>query len=317
MSDLQHYLDSGEIPDDPAILEQLYKEATGIEAASEEQVETAKTDNAATGVTEVEQEEKTAEDEKQQEGEKEPDGILSKDGKHVIPYDALKSERQARQEYQRQVDELRQQVESLKNGNTQSDLPMFNAMTEAQLAELKEYFPEQFEAIMAQQAAYVATSQKLIQLEKIEQDRQVEQDRQTALTVQEEIDNNPLLSHWQRNNPEIWEMCKATDAKLRVDPLFADATLAERFSKVAASVAVIYGNPLAAIETKPPEAPTKQPAAKKVTETPPINSLSDLKGGESPVATDKQRIEEMSAAEIGDLFLNKSPEQIQAIINSL
>lgn len=79
---IEHYLASGELPDDPAILEKLYKEASGSNDNGEQVVDE-QSSSASTGAAASQQTAAVSEDEQR------ADGILSKNGKHVIPYDVL------------------------------------------------------------------------------------------------------------------------------------------------------------------------------------------------------------------------------------
>jgi hypothetical protein len=315
MSDLASYLESGEVPNDPEILAKLYQEATAGEAeesSSSEQDEAGKTAGAASGAgTQA-----STEAGESKTPEKEPDGILAKDGKHVISYDVLKSERQARQEAQQRLREMEAEIERLKNpASTQQPSLAFKTMTDEQIQELKDYFPEQYEAIASQQAAMVAANQKLSLFEQEEQKRLAEEQQKVALTVQEEIDNNPILSHWQRNSPEIWAECVEMDNRLRANPATANLSMTERFAKVAAAMSQIYETPIKAdaekqqSSTKTAPAPTQQ--------KPIINSLSDIPGGEAPEASERQRLEDASSAEIGDRFMKMTEDQRNAYLNSL
>jgi hypothetical protein len=313
MSDLASYLESGEVPSDPEILAKLYQEATAGEAeesSSSEQDEAGKTAGAASGAgTQA-----STEADESKTPEKEPDGILAKDGKHVISYDVLKSERQARQEAQQRLKEMEVELERLKNP-VSTQQPSFKTMTEEQIQELKDYFPEQYEAIASQQAAFLASQQRLSQYEQQEQKRLAEEQQRVVLTVQEEIDNNPILSHWQRNSPEIWAECVEMDNRLRANPATANLTMTERFAKVAAAMSQIYETPFKAdaekqqSSTKTAPAPTQQ--------KPIINSLSDIPGGEAPEASERQRLEDSSSAEIGDRFMKMTEDQRNAYLNSL
>jgi hypothetical protein len=315
MSDLASYVESGELPpNDPELLAKLFEQATtgNAEEVAIEQDEAGKTASAASGAN-------GAATEATKEGEpktpeKEPDGILAKDGKHVISYDVLKSERQARQEAQQRLKEMEVELERLKNP-VSTQQPSFKTMTEEQIQELKDYFPEQYEAIASQQAAFLASQQRLSQYEQQEQKRLAEEQQRVVLTVQEEIDNNPILSHWQRNSPEIWAECVEMDNRLRANPATANLTMTERFAKVAAAMSQIYETPFKAdaekqqSSTKTAPAPTQQ--------KPIINSLSDIPGGEAPEASERQRLEDSSSAEIGDRFMKMTEDQRNAYLNSL
>lgn len=317
MSDLASYVESGELPpSDPELLAKLFEQATtgnAEEGEVIEQDEAGKTASATSGagtqtLTEA-GESKTP--------EKEPDGILAKDGKHVIGYDVLKSERQARQEAQQRLREMEAEIERLKNpGTTQQPSLAFKTMTEEQIQELKDYFPEQYEAMVSQQAAIVATHQKLSLFEQKEQERVAEEQQKVALTVQEEIDNNPILSHWQRNSPEIWAECVEMDNRLRANPATANLSMTDRFAKVAAAMSQIYETPIKAEAEKQKQSSDKTAPA-PTQQKPIINSLSDIPGGEALEASERQRLEDSSSAEIGDRFMRMTEEQRAAYLNSL
>lgn len=291
MKTLQDYIDSGELPEsNPELLAKLLAEANGeIPAELVEPEPPKEPESAATSVVE----------------DKEPDGILSKDGKHVIPYDALKSERQARQSYQNQTAELQRQIDELKAGKAVNVDHAKAIMSDDQLEELKEYFPEQYEAIVSQQEALNAAANKLAVVEQREQQRIADEARQVSLTVQEEIDNNPILSHWQRNNPEIWAECVALDNAIRSNPANEKLSMSERFDKVAKAMVQVHESPVSVEPPKPAPTATVKADVKR----PPINSLSELKGGEAPEASDKEKLESMDANEISGMLMKMSPEQ--------
>lgn len=318
MSDLQHYLDTGEVPDDLETLNRLYQEAIGGEAtaaASNEQAESGAkaTESAAAGAEGVK-----GNDDQKPDGEKEPDGILTKDGKHVISYDVLKTEREQRQQAIREAQELRDEVERLKNGTQAQQAMALSSMTEEQLAELKEYFPAQYEAIVSQQASIQAAQQKLASYEQQEAKRQAEAAQKVALNVQEEIDNNPTLSHWQRNEPDVWAKCVDLDNQLRADPKTASLSMTERFEKVARAMSQIYGSPIKEAETTTPPSPApKTPGKAAASAKPPINSLSDIPGGEAPEASEQSRIEDMDSVELGNMLMKMTPEQQTAFLNRI
>ncbi|WP_031431842.1 hypothetical protein [Methylomicrobium agile] len=317
MSDLASYVESGELPpNDPEILAKLYQEVIAGESEESsitEQDEAGKTASAASGAgTQA-----STEAGESKTPEKEPDGILAKDGKHVISYDVLKSERQARQEAHQRLREMEAEIERLKNpGNAQPASLAFKTMTEEQIQELKDYFPEQYEAIASQQAAMMAVSQKLSLFEQDEQKRVAEEQQKVALTVQEEIDNNPILSHWQQNRPEIWAECVEMDNRLRANPATANLSMTERFAKVAAAMSQIYETPFKA-EAEKQQSSNKTAPVVPTQQKPIINSLSDIPGGEAPEASERQRLEDSSSAEIGDRFMKMTEDQRNAYLNSL
>lgn len=300
---LNAYVERGEVPTDPAVLEQLLN-SWGKEPTEQDELATpavaVETESAPSGAV----------DPKTDGVEKEPDGILSKDGKHVIPYDALKSERQAKQDLQAKLEAATRELEAAKAGKfTQTEINAFEGMSTEQLEEMKEYFPEQYEAQLKQQEVMRLTTQKLRELEQREDERKIAEAKQSQQTVQETIDNNPVLSHWQRNNPEAWEYCVAQDKIEQQNPINSKLTMAERFEKVVKKALIDFDHPFPESdkkESKPQNAPK---TAQSEPSKPPINSLSSLKGGEPAEATLRERFDNLSPAEINAAMANMSAKQ--------
>ena len=307
MSDvnLQEYLATGEVPSDPAVLEELLKQMEGAESEGTVEVEQVVAEEPAQVATDQDKTEETAD------STKEAEGILSANGKHVLPYDVLKQERAEKAALKAELEAARKAVEDLRNGGAvgKQSLAEFTGMTEEELAELQEYFPDQYDGFVAALQKANEAEAKLSQYEAAERQRQEQINREIAMTVQEHIDNNPLLREFQKD-PAKWEVCKNIDNSLRNDPETASLTMQERFERVAKSVAQLYG-----IKTES-EAP--KPEVKKAeVAKPKVNSLSDLPAGSSPEASELEKLEDMSAAELGAMFLKMTPDQQVQYLNNL
>ena len=295
---VEHYINTGELPSDPAILAKLYEEMV----ASESDTKLVEDDNLLIENEESSSAATSAASEKTVET-KEPDGILTKDGKHVISYEVLKNERLQRQEAERKLAEW----ESNKQSNTQIDLSNLGLLTDEQLAEQKEYFPETYEAIVAQQNNLVALYKQSEQIKHAEQQRIAERQRQEQINIQELIDNNPVLSHWQQNDPDAWAYAVQQDNLLSSNPKFATLPMIDRFNKATELALQVYDSPIKSIKS------TKTTPARPV-----INSLSDIRTGTDNVsASEKSQLEELSPGALAKMFMGKSQEQIAAIIDKL
>ena len=304
--DLTEYVTNNELPTDPAILEELLN-SWGKDKA--EHVEAEKSEDVAADIA------KSVVD---KEVEAEPEGILSKDGKHVIPYDALKSERQARQEYQNENANLKayiaQQEELAKNGvRTQQSDSIFKGLSAEKLEELKEYFPEEYEQFLSNQQAFEDTNhqlneanRRLYEIQQNEASRQKFEQDKADLTTQELIDNNPILSHWQRNNPEAYEHCVKLDAIAVNNPINDKLTMEQRLDKVVKQALFDYENPFPEQVAKPAAKPA---ATKKADEKPPISSLSAFKGGEATEGSLDERMSSLTTAQISAEMMKMSAKE--------
>ncbi len=183
-------------------------------------------------------------------------GILSKDGKHFIPYDVLEAARaeakrnaEAGQqtaaqlaESQRQLDVLTRQLASL--GAKPAELPEKTQISPEQINAIRESFPE------------LATI-----LDSVVQKIDYLQQRNpapatTGNAVMDAISQIPDLKSWMEKDADRFQLATHLDSKLEKDPAWKDKPLAERFAEVTKRVKLAYGD---AVE--PPVAPANTTAA--------------------------------------------------------
>jgi len=108
-------------------------------------------------------------------------GIATKDGKHVIPYSVLKSERERATRAEQLAQEMKERVEALeamvKSGNqgakdgesarTDQQTPAADQLSKEDLESLKEDFPTVYKAVMASMAKAQALEAKLQPVEEL------------------------------------------------------------------------------------------------------------------------------------------------------
>lgn len=352
LKDLQYYLDHpDEIPEDPALLAQLAAQMgeTSTKPGEGEQDDTATAPTATSGETKPKEGEadpatqqqapasKGAE-EQQQEGVVDPQKtgaeeapIATKDGKHTLPYSVLKSEREKRQAAEAQVEELSQQVAQIqaqlakgtqagdKAAEAQAQQAM-EGMTGEELEALREDFPVFGKVIDSLLSTIKGLSEQVSSLTTREETREVEVRKSVAETVQDHIDNVPVLAYLQTNDPDLFNRAVEIDNALRKDSKFGN-DMATRFAKVAETMENLYGPfPVQKPTTATPEPSTKPPAAntedarkavqEKISQaTAKPKSLSDIPSGELPESDEVQAMESMSPTEIGDKLLKMTAEQ--------
>lgn len=208
------------------------------------------------------------------------EGIASKDGSRILPYAALQAERRnartANARYEttaRELEEARQLIADMKAGKT----PESGEVTEADVAQMEEDFPEQGKKMRAlferAQAAAAAAPAKAASAE-----HDVGDD-----PVQDAIDQVPLLVEWQTGDAEKFERAQEHDRVLVNSPKWANKSAVERFTHVAKLVADEYDIPFPEAKTsgtKPTPSPAKTAADAAERAAP--NTLSDFKGGAIP-----------------------------------
>ena len=347
--DLQYYLDNpDETPTDPAVLAELANSmgVPGVDIRIGEQDEKRATSGEPDKVTDP----KPAEETKQEPATKEtaaepapkkedeaPAGVATKDGKHIIPYAALESERTRRQAAETAVQDLSRQLEEMQKqlakGTTQGDGQAVKIAEQAaellsdeDLEALRTDFPAMGKMVDGFLATIGKLNSRIDDLTSREQVREKEAQAVAAKTVQDFIDAEPVLVHLQSTDPALWDQAVQLDNLLRGNPKFADT--ATRFAKVAEQMESLYG-PFDGV-VKAPTPPAK-PAAPSVStqdarkavqdklaasEAAP-RSLSDLPAGEAPASTEMESLENATPAEIGARLLTMSEDQRAAFLSRL
>lgn len=216
------------------------------------------------------------------------EGVLTKDGKHVIPYDVLERTRKTAAQEEARARELAQanerleaELKALKQGakqeQSQAVAPKFSP---ARIAELKENFPEVAELMEAQ-------NDLLAQLQAAKTAAPAVAPQQAeAVDIQALIDKRPMLARWQSAGGVLWKEAVALDEQLQRESAWALKSTAERFAEVERRVAEIAGIPVQA------PAPVAQPAAQPVkpakaikAQAAPTPSITDFNGS-APVVAD-------------------------------
>ena len=267
------------------------------------------------------------------------EGIATKDGKHVIPYSVLKSERERATKAEQLANEMRERVsfleqvvsgraEGAKTGEgARTNEPQPSDVSDADLELLKEDFPTVYKALKASMAKAEALEAKLKPVE--ESVRTSETERAAAATnaVQDAIDQVPVLAHVQANDPAAFELAKQLDATLRSQSAWANKPLSERFTKVAELLQATMGEieipgstRTRTVDTKPDmKGKAKEIAAQaaRATRTNVPTSLSEFPAGEHAAQDEREAAENLSPLQLAEKFAGMTPAQMDAYFLNL
>ena len=303
LKDLDYYAaNPDEMPTDPDQIAALMAQMEGNPAP--EQAE----NDATAGVEATEGEQEETEEAPQQAEDEAP--IASKDGKHTIPYDVLKSERERRKAAEQAMQELQARIDAMQ----QTGKPQEQAQGEASTDDL-DSMAEDFPAV----AKLLAHTRKLEQQLQTVAQRMEQEDRQrqeaTMAEVRQAVDGNPTLLHWEHHDADRWAAAIEADTKLQASPAHRGLTLEARLAKAVEIVDAFYGPDATAprAPTKPQNSPPKKAAAAK--EAP--RTLSDIPGGAVPASDPVEEFAQMSADRLGAQMANMTPDQISALLNRL
>ena len=253
-------------------------------------------------------------------------GVLSPDGKHIIPYGALKqareeasTHRKAAEEAQARIAELQAQLNQKPGDEIDGDVDDGEAKTadlDAKRKQLADDFPE-FGEVASAMRAQIADLQKQVNGYNVErQAKQQEAANQRQQTMREAIDSNPHLSLWETEQPEAWERAVEFDKVLRERPDWKGKPYSERFEKVVALVRADFPDAKLPASISPPSKETKveleakvQAALDEAGEYVP-ESLSHIPGGKAPSQNDGR----LDPVDLEAFFEKASQDQIDAYL---
>lgn len=233
------------------------------------------------------------------------EGVLTKDGKHTMPYAVLQGARREAILNKQRADQLEEanqqlqaQIEALKSGAPQGE----SEFTPEQLAQVEADFP--------QLAPYIKTIKTLT--EKVDQlsARPAQGQPDPASQVDKELDAQaqldaalaarPLLSKYSEQGGVVWSRAIEIDKALMSDPAFAGKTLAERFTETEKRLAEELGIPVPG--TPKPTPTTLSAAAIEAAPQSGPSTLSDITGAAPQVHNrdlwdERLPLESLAAAE--------------------
>lgn len=259
-----------------------------------------------------------------------PEGIATKSGKGIIPYNVLATERERRQQAEQALQQMQQRLEALSQqaaGTRQAAAEV--QYSDEDLQQISEDFPAVGKLFGALQAKLAATEAQLQQIQQIEMQRVEAEQTVSRRSVNEAMDDNPALLYWRDQDPALFDEAIRIDEQLQANPRFSHLTLSDRFAKVVDAMEAIYGPTElpAEYQTRTVQAAPKgkpqlsakemeeraKEAVAKASNTGRPRTLSDIPGGVAPISDD-QKMANMTAGELADMFSNKSPDEITALL---
>ena len=238
--------------------------------------------------------------------------VLSKDGKHTIPYEVLENQRKRAQALEAENQQLKAiaaerdklQAALDKNG-IQLTAEEVEGKTDDELAELMEDFP----AIGKVFAKY---SNRINELEgRLAEKAQPETNaKNEVMTAFESI---PELVSWQAGDKDRLEYAVAKDAELMSDPIWQDKPVRERFLEAVRRTQSAFGD-------KPSAQPGQQQQRKHAKHGDGLpNSPSELGNSvrESSAKGTPEYYASLSPSELQREMLGMSPDAIDQLLRSI
>ncbi len=248
--------------------------------------------------------------------------ILSRDGKHVIPYDVLEAERaekrrlsDANQRTAAELAETKRQLEVFTRqinlaGLQPAQLPEKAQITPEQIAALRDSFPEVANVIdvLSQKVDHLQSAQPVAA-------PATQTEENPAMAA---LDATPDLKAWQSQDPDRFTLAVHIDEALKNDPAWKDKPLTERFGEVVKRTRAAYGEADERAPQQPAQAPAvqqqsadaiQQKAAAVVAQASAATQLPASPSDVGQTPTQSASLIEQAA--------NASPEQLQALFSGM
>lgn len=274
--------------------------------------------------------------------------VLTRDGKHRIPYSVLEAERARAQEASRQAEaaqqlaqqeaaqrqvlerqlaELTQKAQSVQaeaaggKKDTTADLEQIikpdelDAIRE-EAPELAAVFDRLIDTVKSAQAQVAQANERVTQ---IESERQQEVQQRHRTLVESAIGNNPKLVYTRAEKPEVFNAIVEVDDWVRQQPFARGMSLEDRFAKSVAMYEAAHGAIEVPGNAKPGPKTVSDAAAAAIAKAsaPVPNTLSDLPGGELPPKSDAEVVGAMNATDLTAKMMEMTPDQIDKLLARL
>lgn len=275
--------------------------------------------------------------------------VEGKNGTGKIRYEVLQNTRTRLQESAAENAALRAELEAARAGKPAaavteppaaaapvtppakavSAAPVVRLYSEEEITKLRERFDDSIveDMVMNRTAAVYANDRvNALEAQLAERDRDVVHE-----TVQDMIDDDPVLSVWQSSKPgtpehDRWQEALAQDELLKVHPAWRGKPWQERVPEAARRARTIFGDPEPTSGTPAPNTPATPSLSEKAaaaikaangTVTLPATH-SDLPAGVAPAQSETESVAAMSNQQLERLFAGlKNPEDIAAYLTRI
>ena len=240
--------------------------------------------------------------------------VLSKDGKHTIPYEVLENARNRAQKLEQENQQLqaitgeRDKLQALleKHG-IDMNAEDLDGKTDDELQELADDFPVVGKVIAKQ-------AQKIQELEwKLNQQQSEHGANSGKTAVVQAFESIPELVSWQAGDKDRLEYAVAKDAELMSDPIWQDKPVRERFLEAVRRTQSAFGD-------KPTVQPGQQQQRKQAKQGDGLpNSPSELGNSvrESSAKGTPEYYASLSPSELQREMLGMSPDAIDQLLRSI
>lgn len=244
-------------------------------------------------------------------GQQKPDGVLTKDGKHVIPYDVLEQARRDLGRTEQENQALKAKLQEFTQA--QAQVAAGQPVEIPDISKLKAEYPEElWKPLEAMQTQLVALQSQTVELKADLAQREQERQDSAIAGYNADVSQVPELAEINKTEGPLKAQAIEISKRLLADPDYKPANRAEHFKDVvkelkAAKAAELKLLGFAIPDPAAPAAATPAPPARPLPSKdvpPPPASLSDIPGGTAPAATEAEGFANMNDIDAVAMMVN-------------
>lgn len=260
--------------------------------------------------------------------------VMSKDGKHAIPYDVLERARNGSKEAQDRIAELERQNAEM--GTQFKTVSQKQALAEKQLTDagidleklpeevlndpealqrIKDELPGEAGAILEALVGRIKQSESQNQAPQEEAPQQSQGNPVNDALATEGLKE---LGSWQSSDQDRWDMALTIDKRLQSDPEFSSKPIEERFAEVQRRTKLAFGDPVqAGIDQELAAQQQREQAAKQPAKQPQAipDSPSDISsGGRSAQSVGHEALASQDAMSMERMMESMSDAEMEAFL---
>ena len=252
----------------------------------------------------------------------EASGVLTKDGKHFLPYETLQAERSKAAALKAERDELQAKLDAVSQGSGNDDTnesdteteDVSAALTDEKIAEAEEAYGSEVAASM-RATRELARELKEVRAALSKQETASQQDEISAL--QADIDAVPELAAVEVGSP-MWDAAAALDGRYETMDEWKGRSRVDRLRQVAKDLNLATPDPVDNpdkgkdnAKATPKKAQRKAKEAEEAAEATPPSSMQSLGAGDAAGSKSKPDVTTMTPEELNTYFESLTPEEME------
>lgn len=240
------------------------------------------------------------------------EGVLSKNGKHIIPFSVFDGLQRTTKQLRDELEALKAQQQPAPAPAPPGETPMWQRSQEEINTYLDDIREEYGDKVADQEQRLLAMEADWSRERAAKDEAQASQAAQAARSIQEAIEATPKLFAWQQEAQTApwYDHAQKVHGLLLDEPAYRDLTPAQQMAQLVTKVEALYGPSPHRIQPAPAAAPRSPAKAMRT-------SISEIPGGVAADDSGELPMENMTDGQLNVALSNMSLEGIDALLRRI